>query len=60
MRNEKYKGVALLQKTFTTDYLEHRVEKKKGYLPQYYVKNSQPAIIDKDEWKIVQAELLRR
>ncbi|MDY0339215.1 MAG: recombinase family protein [Acholeplasmataceae bacterium] len=60
LRNEKYKGDALLQKTYTTDYLEHRVEKNRGHLPQYYVENSHPAIIDKEEWEIVQAELLRR
>jgi DNA invertase Pin-like site-specific DNA recombinase len=60
LRNEKYKGDALLQKTYTTDYLEHRVEKNRGHLPQYYVENSHPAIIDKEEWEIVQAELMRR
>lgn len=60
LRNEKYKGDALLQKTYTTDYLEHKVEKNRGHLPQYYVENSHPAIIDKEEWEIVQAELMRR
>ena len=60
LKNEKYKGDALLQKTYTTDYLEHKVEKNQGHLPQYYVENSHPAIIDKEEWEIVQAELMRR
>jgi len=60
LRNEKYKGDALLQKTYTTDFLEHKVEKNQGHLPQYYVENSHPAIIDKEEWEIVQAELMRR
>jgi len=60
LRNEKYKGDALLQKTYTADFLEHRVEKNEGHLPQYYVENSHPAIIDKEEWEIVQAELTRR
>ncbi len=60
LRNEKYKGDALLQKTYTTDYLEHKVEKNRGHLPQYYVENSHPAIIDKEEWEIVQVELMRR
>ena len=60
LRNEKYKGDALLQKTYTADYLEHKVEKNRGHLPQYYVENSHPAIIDKEEWEIVQAELMRR
>jgi len=60
LRNEKYKGDALLQKTYTSDYLEHKVERNRGHLPQYYVENSHPAIIDKEEWEIVQAELMRR
>ncbi len=60
LRNEKYKGDALLQKTYTADYLEHKVEKNRGHLPQYYVENSHPAIIDKEEWEIVKAELMRR
>lgn len=60
LRNEKYKGDALLQKTYTADFLEHKVEKNQGHLPQYYVENSHPAIIDKEEWEIVQAELMRR
>ena len=60
LRNEKYKGDALLQKTYTVDYLEHRIETNKGHLPQYYVENSHPAIINREEWEIVQAELTRR
>jgi site-specific DNA recombinase len=60
LRNEKYKGDALLQKTYTTDYLEHKVEKNRGHLPQYYVENSHPAIIDPNEWDLVQVEFARR
>ncbi len=60
LRNEKYKGDALLQKTFTEDYLEQRVVKNTGQLPQYYVKNSHPAIISRDMWELVQVELERR
>lgn len=50
LRNEKYKGDALLQKTFTDNYLEHSMKKNEGELPQYYVENSHPAIIDKYTW----------
>lgn len=60
LTNEKYKGDALLQKTYTKDYLEHKLVKNEGHLPQYYVENSHPAIISRDEWEIVQAELIRR
>ena len=31
-----------------------------GEVPQYYVENSHPAIIDPDEWEIVQHEFARR
>jgi DNA invertase Pin-like site-specific DNA recombinase len=60
LTNEKYKGDALLQKTFTGNYLEHSIVKNTGQIPQYYVENSHPAIIDRDMWERVQVELGRR
>ncbi len=60
LTNEKYKGDALLQKTFTDNYLEHSVVKNTGQIPQYYVENNHPAIIDRDMWEQVQVELGRR
>jgi len=60
LTNEKYKGDALLQKKFTDNYLEHSLVKNTGQIPQYYVENSHPAIIDKDMWQQVQAEIKRR
>ena len=60
LTNEKYKGDALLQKTFTKNYLDHKTVKNKGEIPQYYVENSHPAIIDKEMWEMVQAEIARR
>ncbi len=60
LTNEKYKGDALLQKTFTENYLEQRVVKNNGQIPQYYVKNSHPAIISREMWELVQVELDRR
>ena len=60
LTNEKYKGDALLQKGYVKDYLEHRTVKNNGELPQYYVENSHPAIINKAEWDMVQYELKRR
>ena len=46
LTNEKYKGDALLQKTFTVNFLEKKMKKNEGEIPQYYVENSHPAIID--------------
>jgi DNA invertase Pin-like site-specific DNA recombinase len=60
LTNEKYKGDALLQKTFTDNYLDHKMVKNNGQIPQYYVENSHPAIIDRDMWELVQIEIERR
>ena len=46
LRNEKYIGDALLQKTITTDFLTKKRVANKGIVPQYYVENSHEAIID--------------
>ena len=58
--NEKYKGEALLQKVFTVDFLTKKVKKNEGEVPQYYVKNSHPGIINPEEWQLVQDEMKRR
>ncbi len=60
LTNEKYKGDALLQKRFTTDFLEKKTKVNDGEVPQYYVEGSHEAIIDADEWEMVQMELARR
>lgn len=60
LSNEKYRGSALLQKTFTTDYLTKKVKVNEGELPQYFVENSHPAIIDPLIHDQVQRELQRR
>ena len=60
LTNEKYKGDALLQKSYTEDYLSQKLVKNTGQIPQYYVENNHPAIIDRDTWESVQIELARR
>ena len=60
LTNEKYKGAAILQKTFTVDFLTKTMKQNEGEVPQYYVENSHPAIIEPDEWEIVQNEFARR
>lgn len=60
LKNEKYKGDARLQKTFTVDFLTKKHKVNEGEIPQYYVKNSHPAIIRPDEWDMVQREFERR
>ena len=37
LTNEKYRGDALLQKTFTVDFLTKKTKVNEGEVPQYYV-----------------------
>ena len=60
LSNEKYKGDALRQKTYTVDYLSKTVRKNNGEQKQYYIRNSHPAIIDADTFELVQQELAKR
>lgn len=60
LTNEKYKGDALLQKSYTVDFLQKKMKINEGEVPQYYVENSHPAIIAPEEFDAVQAEFLRR
>ena len=60
LQNEKYMGDALLQKTITTDFIEKTRIKNDGSVPQYYVKDSQEAIIPRDIFTQVQEEMVRR
>lgn len=46
LSNEKYKGEALLQKTFTVDYLTKEVRRNNGEVPSVRVRNSHEPIIE--------------
>jgi len=60
LQNEKYMGDALLQKTYIADLFTRQTKKNTGELPQYYVENSHPAIIDRLTFQRVQEEMARR
>ena len=60
LRNEKYKGEALLQKRFRTDFLTKKNKINEGEVPQYYVENSHPAIVSPALYDAVQDEFDRR
>jgi hypothetical protein len=60
LTNEKYKGHALLQKTYCANFLTKKMVKNTGQVQKYYVEDSHPAIVDPDEWDAVQAEIDRR
>ncbi len=57
LKNEKYCGDVLYQKTYTKDYLTHKSVANKDVLPQWYWENNHPAIIKREQWNKAQ-ELL--
>lgn len=59
LKNEKYKGDALLQKTYVEDFLTKKVRKNNGEMRQYYVAQSHEPIIDPEVFDQVQ-ELLEK
>lgn len=60
LKNEKYKGDAMLQKSFTVDFLTKKKKINEGEIQQYYVENSHPAIITPEVFDLVQHELKKR
>ena len=60
LQNEKYKGDALLQKSYTVDFLTKETKRNEGEIPMYYVENDHEAIIDRDTFDEVQDEIMRR
>ena len=60
LTNEKYRGDALLQKSYTVDFLTKKKKPNEGEIPQYYVENNHQAIIQPDVFDMVQRELARR
>lgn len=60
LTNEKYQGDALLQKKITVDFLTKKTKPNEGEVPQYYVRESHPAIIPRQLFEAVQLEMIRR
>ena len=60
LKNEKYAGNALLQKAFTVDFLTKKKKINEGEVPQYFVENSHPAVIDPQVYDLVQHEFKKR
>lgn len=57
LRNEKYCGNVLYQKTYSKSYLTHKTAKNNSILPQWFWEGIVPAIIPVDEWQRVQEAL---
>ena len=60
LTNEKMCGHYLHQKVFTVDFLTKKTKKNEGELPQYFVRNSHPAIIEPEIFDLVQYEMEQR
>ena len=60
LTNEKYIGDALLQKTFTTETISFKRHKNTGEADQYYIRNSQKAIVTKEDFDKVQRLISER
>ena len=60
LSNERFAGDMLLQKTYTENCINKKVKKNRGEMAKYLITNNHPAIISKETFKMVQAELARR
>ena len=60
LRNEKYCGDAILQKTITVDPISKIHKKNTGEAPMYYVKDNHVGIIDRETFNRTQEEIARR
>lgn len=60
LKNEKYCGDAITQKTVTIDCISKTRKKNTGEAPMYYVRDNHPAIIDRKTFNKVQSEMARR
>ena len=60
LKNEKYKGDALLQKVYTEDFLTKKKVRNSGQVPQYYVEGNHEAIVSPEVFDLVQQKLAWR
>ena len=60
LTNEKYKGDALLQKTYRPSLFSDRAVQNDGDLPKYYVEGVLPRILEPEMFDHIQEELAKR
>lgn len=58
LRNEKYYGLVIMQKTYTVDCFSHKTRINRGEKPRYKMENGIPAIVSENDWELVQELLL--
>lgn len=54
IKNEKYCGDVILQKSITKDEVTFKRQKNKGELPRYYIKDNHPPIVSRDDFELAQ------
>ena len=60
LRNEKNMGDAILQKSYTADFLSKRRVMNDGNVQMYHIEGNHEPIIDIETWEAVQTEFERR
>lgn len=60
LKNEKYKGDTLLQKTYTEDFMTGKKVKNTGQRTQYFICESHPAIVTAEVFDRAQEEMAKR
>lgn len=60
LKNERYCGDVLLQKTYITDPISKKVKVNNGELPKILIKNNHPGIVSREVYDQVQQECARR
>ena len=60
LKNERYCGDVILQKTYVTDPISKKVKQNNGELPKIYIKNNHVPIISREQYESAQQERARR
>lgn len=60
LKNEKYCGDVLMQKTFQQDFISRKIIKNTGQRPMYFIENFHEGIVSREKFNAVQAEFARR
>lgn len=60
LTNERYCGDVIYQKTYVENCLTKKVKRNRGEMTKYLVTNNHPAIIEREVFKMAQAEMARR
>ena len=60
LKNEKYKGDAILQKYYSPDHLKKGNVRNNGEIDSYYIEDNHASIVSREMWEQVQEEIKRR